>query len=170
MDVSALGKGVTLSGTLRVKRNDVVQLSLSLLGFEVGRMEFTPADVLIIDRVNKQYVRAPYSQVSFLRTAQLDFYALQSLFWNELFVPGQTSAAGSLQRFRAASAGSHTLLTLPDAPRLAYEFLTVTESGLIDRVTVQSRSALPSRDASSGATVTSCLSARANSPGGCSAA
>lgn len=139
MDIDAAGKNLSVGGTLRMKKNDVVQLSLTLLGFEVGRLEFTPTDVLIIDRVNKQYVRAAYSQVSFLRQAALDFNALQSLFWNELFVPGQPDATAAFDRFRSASAGDHTLLTLPDAPRLEYAFLTVTKSALIDRVTVQSR-------------------------------
>lgn len=141
MEIDAGGKNLSVGGTLRMKKNDVVQLSLTLLGFEVGRMEFTPADVLIIDRVNKQYVRATYSQVGFLRQAALDFSALQSLFWNELFVPGEPDVAAAFSRFRSSSAGDHTLLILPDAPQLEYSFLTITKRALIDRVTVQSRNA-----------------------------
>ena len=45
---------MTVSGTLRMKRDDVVQLSLRALGFEVGRLEFSPQDVLLIDRMAVQ--------------------------------------------------------------------------------------------------------------------
>ena len=141
MDIAAAGKDLSVGGTLRMKKNEVVQLSLTVLGFEVGRLEFTPADVLVIDRVNKQYVRAAYGQVGFLRQAAIDFNVLQALFWNELFIPGEPGTPVSLQRFRSSAAGDHTLLVLPDAPRLEYEFLAVTKSALIDRVTVQSRNA-----------------------------
>ena len=61
VDLEGMGKSISVNGQLRMKRDDVVQLSLTFLGMEVGRMEFTPQDVLIIDRMNKQYVRAAYS-------------------------------------------------------------------------------------------------------------
>lgn len=141
VNISADGKDLSCSGTLRMKRNDVIQLSLSVLGFEVGRMECTPKDVLVLDRYNKQYVRATYSQVSFFSQAGLDFYALQSLFWDELFVPGQTDVSKQLTRFKLSSAGDHTLLSLKDAPRLEYDFLTKTASGAVDRLTVFSKRA-----------------------------
>lgn len=140
MQLDAKGKSITCGGSLRMKRDDVVQLSLTFLGMEVGRMEFSPADVLIIDRFHKQYVRAKYADVSFLAGAGLDFYALQSLFWNELFVPGQKDVTTALPRFTTASAGDHTLLQLTDAPKLDYGFLTITASRLIDRLTVEAKS------------------------------
>lgn len=130
------GKDLSCSGTLRMKRDDVIQLSLSVLGFEVGRMECTQDGVLILDRYNKQYVRASYGQVSFLSQAGLDFHALQALFWDELFAPGSADVTAQLPRFRLSSAGDHTLLALTDAPRLEYDFLTLTASGVVDRLTV----------------------------------
>lgn len=138
MNINAAGKDVSVGGTLRMKRDDVVQLSLTFLGFEVGRMEFSPNEVLLIDRYNHQYVRATYSDVSFLRQAGLDFNALQALFWGELFVPG-SAEVGDGTRFSLSTAGDHTLLSLNDAPKLEYTFLTATRTASIDRVTVQSK-------------------------------
>ena len=132
-------RDVTLSGNLRMMRDDVIQISLSLLGFEVGRLEFTELEVLVVDRVNKAYARVPYSKVDFLRAAELDFYSLQALFWNELFVPGAVDAALGIDEFSVSSAGSHTLLSLKSAPKLDYDFLTITETGLIDRVMVNTK-------------------------------
>ena len=139
MQLKALDKDLSVTGNLRMKRDVVVQLSLSLLGFEIGRMEFTPQHVLIIDRVNKNFIRAPYTEVSFLQKAQLDFYSLQSLFWNELFVPGERDAKGHLDRFKVSETGAHTLLTIDDAPKLNYTFLTQTEQGILNSVTVEGK-------------------------------
>ena len=61
------GKDLSVNGKLQMKRNNVVRISLRFLGMEVGLLEFTPQDVLVIDRFNKQYVRASYNEVSFLK-------------------------------------------------------------------------------------------------------
>lgn len=93
--VNAEGKNISTSGSLKMKKGEIIQLTLidPILGLmEVGRMEFTPTKVLIIDRINKQYIDVPYSDVSFLKTANVDFNTLQSLFWNELFLPGKSKA------------------------------------------------------------------------------
>ena len=132
-------KDISVGGSLKMKRNDVIQLSLTFLGIEVGRMEFTTTDVLIIDKINKQYVRAPYSQASFLESAGLDFYSLQSLFWNEIFSPGTHDVGSALKTFSVASSGDHTLLSLTSAPKLDYSFLTITDEAMLDRTTITSK-------------------------------
>ncbi len=82
-------QSVKLSTTLRMRRDEVIrlQLLLPIIGSEVGRIEFTPTSVLIIDRMNKQYIQADYAKVDFLRKNNITFYTLQSLFWNELVSP-----------------------------------------------------------------------------------
>ncbi len=137
ISIQAGGKDISLSGNLRMKRNDVIQLSLSFLGIEVGRMEFSPKDVLIIDRVHKQYARVDYTKIDFLQSAKLDFNALQALFWNELFVPGTANVSDSLDEFRVSESGDHTLLILSTAPQFDYSFLTITNTAQINRTTVR---------------------------------
>ena len=87
------GKSLSTSGSLKMKKNDVIQISMvdPIVGIaEVGRMEFTKDRVLVIDRFNKQYFDVPYEEVSFLKRANVDFNTLESLFWNEIFQPGTT--------------------------------------------------------------------------------
>lgn len=132
-------KDISLGGSLKMMRDDVIQLSLSFLGMEVGRMEFTKNDVLVLDRVHRKYARVPYSKIDFLRSANLDFYALQALFWNEIFVPGKQNVTTALNDFRVSESGEHTLLILTTAPALDYSFLTKTSSALLDRTTVYSK-------------------------------
>lgn len=83
---------LTLTGNLKMKRDDVIRLQLMAFGFvEAGRIELTKDYVLIMDRINKQYLKAPWMSVDFLRNSGMNFQTLQALFWNELFRPNQSS-------------------------------------------------------------------------------
>ena len=126
-------KNLSCSGSLRMKRDQVVQLSLTFLGLEIGRLECTPAEVLIIDKINKQYIRAPYSEVDLLRTSGLDFYALQALLRCELFVPGSPDPSSQLYRFKSTESGDHVLLALSDAPELQYDYIVARKNATISR-------------------------------------
>ena len=84
------GESVSLSGNLKMRRNDVIQVSLMALGFiEAARFEFTPEYALFIDRLHKTCVKEKYEDIKFLRDNGLNFYSFQALFWNELFCPGK---------------------------------------------------------------------------------
>ena len=89
-NIKAGGRDITVPGSLHMRKNQVIriQLFIPLLGSEVGRLEFTPEYVLVIDRIHKEYIKADYSQLDFLKDNGLNFYSLQSLFWNQLFLPG----------------------------------------------------------------------------------
>ena len=83
-------KNVNVDGKLSMRRDEVIRIQLSPMGLmEVGRLEFSKDTVLIIDRIHKQYLKSSYEQVSFLRNNGIDFNALQALFWNQLFIPGE---------------------------------------------------------------------------------
>lgn len=108
-------KNIEVSGKLSMRRDKIVrlQLSLPIIGTEVGRVDFTPDHVLLVDRIHKEYVEATYDQVSFLRDNGVDFYMLQSLFWNQLFLPGRQSLGeSSLKSFAADLATTETRVPL----------------------------------------------------------
>jgi hypothetical protein len=91
---------------------------------EAGRLEFTPEYVMIIDRINKQYLKVPYSHLEFLRNSNIDFYVLQSLFWNELFQPGKARLADNHLRAFSAEAGAEddVVIAMEDG-KLSYRWL-----------------------------------------------
>lgn len=102
--IQANGKEISVPGKLSMRKNEVIriQLFIPVLGSEVGRLEFTPNYVLIIDRLHKEYIKADYTQVDFLKKQGVNFYSLQALFWNQLLVPGTKSVAESdLRKFTA---------------------------------------------------------------------
>ena len=132
---------LTLTGNLKMRRNDVIRLQLMAFGFvEAGRLEFTKDYVLIMDRINKQYLRTPYRQIDFLRNSGLNFEALQALFWNELFKPNQGSDAvifdksnkkdGSPSGFATIESGDDMIISLEDGT-MDYSWLASKNTALI---------------------------------------
>ena len=94
-------KDIDVDGKISMRKDEVVRIQLSPLGLvEVGRMEFTRDSVLIMDRMHKQFLKSSYDQVSFLRNNGIDFYALQALFWNQLFAPGERNVDKALSNFQ----------------------------------------------------------------------
>ena len=97
LNLSTSKNSTRVGGSLKMKRNDVIQISLVALGLmEVGRLELTPDYMMMVDRMNHQYVKCDYDEVDFFREAGINFYTFQSLFWDELFVlDGNDDAPGS---------------------------------------------------------------------------
>jgi hypothetical protein len=127
---------LTLTGNLKMRRNDVIRLQLMAFGFvEAGRLEFTKDYVLIMDRINKQFLKAPYRQVDFLRNSGLNFSALQALFWNELFKPNQGSEAVVLDKsatnsFATIESGDDMIISLEDG-KMDYSWLASKNTAII---------------------------------------
>lgn len=52
-------KDISVPGSLKMRKDEVIRLQLfiPILGTEVGRLEFTPDYVLIVDRLHKEYIK-----------------------------------------------------------------------------------------------------------------
>ena len=123
---------LSLTGNLKMKRDDVIRLQLMALGFvEAARLEFTKDYVLLMDRINKQYLRASYEQVDFLRNSGLNFYSLQALFWNELFQPGQAQLNNELlEKFQTNIGGDDVIISMGEG-NMNYKWLANQSDGKI---------------------------------------
>ena len=78
------GKGANVGGVLRMKRDDVIQLNLTyILGIQIGTLELTPDNVLIVSKATRQYAVFDYSELSELVGRKISFNDLQSIFWGE---------------------------------------------------------------------------------------
>ena len=123
---------LTLTGNLKMKRDDVIRLQLMAFGFvEAGRLEFTKEYVLVMDRINKQYLKVPYQQLDFLRNSGLDFYALQALFWNELFQPGKTRMTDELLKSYTTDLDSDDAVISMENGKLSYRWLADKSSAQV---------------------------------------
>ena len=123
---------LTLTGNLKMKRDDVIRLQLMAFGFvEAGRLEFTKDYVLIMDRINKQFLKASYAQLDFMRNSGLNFYSLQSLFWNELFQPGKSKVTDEmLNNYETDLMGEDAIISM-ESGKLSYRWLADKEGALV---------------------------------------
>lgn len=132
-------KTIKLPGQLRMRKDDVIRLQLlvPILRTEVGRVEFTPDGVLVVDRIHKQYVKASYDEVSFLKNNGITFYTLQSLLWNQLCMPGEKKVGeDQLRQFQVTDGSSdNALVSLTDG-QMGYQWTAAKATGLISQAIV----------------------------------
>lgn len=132
-------KGETkVNATLRIRRGEVIRLSVApLLGIEVARMDITPENILLIDRLNKRYVRASFKEISRLANAELNFNILQSLFLNELFLPGKPSLTpGDAKAFSIKTDNGQAVLEAGRGKLMSYRFRTAATEGLLEETSI----------------------------------
>lgn len=119
-----------------------IQIFMPFLGSELGRLEFAPDYVLILDRYHKQYVKADYTQVDFLKKQGISFYTLQALFWNQLILPGEKEVTKSnLKKFdvNLNAAGNEVPVTVKNG-YMTYAWNTSRENGRITSADVNYQS------------------------------
>ena len=104
------GMSATLKGRLRMRRDEVVQMTITALGLmEVASVEFTPKGTYFIDRVNKCYAVIDFSTMR-MNYAGINFSAVQALFWNRLFIPGEKEAWREVGDFTISADGTQCLI------------------------------------------------------------
>lgn len=127
-------KNISVGGSIRLRKDDVMRIQLTALGLmEVGRLEFTKDYVMIVDRIHKEYIKADYNKVDFMKRNGLNFYTLQALFWNMLFVPGEANMTDRLlEKFTVdlATKGVMVPLSLKNG-NMEYVWQTESKTGLI---------------------------------------
>ena len=138
--ISVGTKEISVPGNLKMRKDEVIRIQLNapLLGFEVGRLEFTPKYVLIVDRIHKEYIKADYNQVDFLQKQGVNFYSLQALFWNQLLLPGTEKLSESdLKKFDAdlQASGEGVPVTFKQG-NMSYSWIANRSTGRINQADV----------------------------------
>lgn len=106
MDASFDGKTLPIKGNLRMRRGEVVQMAFTALGMiEVARIEATPEAVWVIDRMGKQYARMAWKDIPLVGGSLVDYSLMESLLWNELFIPGTKPSTLKSDQFVVEAAG-----------------------------------------------------------------
>ena len=70
---------LTVNGTMKLKTEECVQISflMPILRTEVARMEVTPDEILLVDRMGKRYVRATRKELKNVLPKKVDFAYLE---------------------------------------------------------------------------------------------
>lgn len=130
---------INLKGRLRMRRDEVVQLTFTALGVvEIAMIEFTPKEAYIIDRVNKRYVKFDYSS-GFVNSIGGNFTTIQSLFWNRMFIPGKEKAWERLGDFDVEKQDTRNIIKPTSQGMLKSLFYTDSNFGQLQqtRLTLQ---------------------------------
>lgn len=138
-NIQAGDKDITVPGSVHMRKDEVIRLQLfiPLIGSEVGRIEFTPDYVLVIDRIHKEYIKADYSQLDFLKKNGLTFYSLQALFWNQLLIPGtQRVTESDLKKFDVIFNNLSSNLVSFNSGNISYTWNTDAATGQINTADV----------------------------------
>lgn len=127
-------KATKVSATFRLKRDESIQLLVApLLGFEVARLEISPEGVLVIDRMNKRYVQVSFDDVNRWAHTGLSYNIFQSLFLNEIFLPGKKEVTvGDAGAFDLSLDDEQAALCVKTASTLSYLFRTSINRGLLE--------------------------------------
>ena len=109
---------------LKMVKDSAFQLSVQpFLGIEVFRAEFTVDSIKVVDRMNKRYVAERYADLKGQTPIEFNFYNLQALFTNHIFLPGQQFIEPKqFKRFKLNQEGSTAEIRIKDSLGLLYTF------------------------------------------------
>lgn len=133
MELKGTENDISSRAELKMVKDSAFQLSFQpFLGIEMFRAEFTTDSVKIIDRMNKRYVAERYEDMKGQIPLELNFYNLQALFTNHIFVPGQQNIdKEQFKRFKLIQEGSTAELRVKDSFGLLYSFFADGEEKLL---------------------------------------
>lgn len=140
LTVNLNGQDVSVNGNLRIKKDDVIQLSIvPLLGIEAARIEIGRDSILVLDRIHKEYVYVPISELKLLGNTDMDFYTLQSLFCNSLFLPGKKDVTKKeLATFSVSTdAGQESMVLAKKEKSFLYSFTATPNNGQLTQSSIK---------------------------------
>lgn len=116
-------KTVSASGTMRLKRNEGVQVSITALGLlEVAYLEFMPASMRALYKIGKQYADVSYIDIPFLDRTGIDYLVLESVLMNRMFSPDGRPIAEAIKDMDFVLSGDTIIATAPEHKGIVYRF------------------------------------------------
>ena len=87
---------MSVGGTMKMKTHERVQISLlmPILRTEVARIEVTPDEVLLVDRMNKRFVRATKAELKNVLSKNVEFSRLEKILMDASLPGGKTELTG----------------------------------------------------------------------------
>lgn len=87
---------ITTSGTMKMKSGERVQLSIlmPIIRTEIARLEITPDEILLIDRMSKRYVRASRNELKEVLPKDARFSKLEKLLLDASLPNGKAELSG----------------------------------------------------------------------------
>lgn len=140
MNMAGGKHSLTIGGNIKMKRNDVIQMSLVAFGLvEVASIELTKDYFLLVDRQGRNYVKESYNNVPFFKQSGINFYTFQALFWSDLFLLGESGKMPAENKFTKELNDGIVTLSNTDNRTADVTFLANLLSGLIQQTNVTAK-------------------------------
>jgi len=124
----------SVNAQLRIIKDEIIQLSLRVpfLGTEAAKITVTPEQITVINRLNKQYVSESMQNLRQTASFDFDFYSLQALFTNQLFIAGKSAIVPTdYNTFNWSEDDYFTKLNNTDNQGIHYDFVSDFSSRII---------------------------------------
>lgn len=82
------GQQMEVNASMKMVRDSIIQISLRFLGIEGARIDITPRRVTIYNKIHGRYVEKQMDELLASKKLDIDFYDLQAILSNQLFVAG----------------------------------------------------------------------------------
>jgi len=118
------GRETSSRAQLKIRKNERLQISIQpLLGIEAFRAELTPDSIKVVDRLNRRFLIEAFDEIKGNSEIDFNFYNLQALFTNQLFLPGETNLSEyPFNLFRWEQTRTGYLLRTEDRTGMQYAF------------------------------------------------
>ena len=109
---------LTVNGTMKLKKKECMQISflMPILRTEVARMEVTPDEILLVDRMGKRYVRATRKELKNVLPKKADFAHLEKLLYAASKPNGKKVLTGKELGIPSLEKGKIELSNFSDKP------------------------------------------------------
>lgn len=109
---------LTVNGTMKLKKKECMQISflMPILRTEVARMEVTPDEILLVDRMGKRYVRATRKELKDVLPKKADFVHLEKLLYAASKPNGKKVLTGKELGIPSLEKGKIELSNFSDKP------------------------------------------------------
>lgn len=133
VDLDIPGKQMSSRVDMKMVKDSAFQLSVQpFLGIEIFRIELSKDSIKVVDRMNKRYMIENYSNLQGQTPIEFNFYNLQALFTNHLFIPGEQGVSRKhYNRFKLNQEGPMAEIRTKDAMGLFYTFKADGEEKLL---------------------------------------
>lgn len=141
MTAAAGTQSLSTSCSLKIQKDKLITISaqLPIIGTEVGRAEIAPDGILLVDKWHKKYLQLTIGEIQALTGTDFDFYTVQALLTNSLFIPGKKDVSKNDTRHFLTSRNEdgEMEITLKDKPYIL-TFLAGEQDKLIRETRVSS--------------------------------
>ena len=85
---------MSVGGTMKTHERVQISLLMPILRTEVARIEVTPDEVLLVDRMNKRFVRATKAELKNVLSKNVEFSRLEKILMDASLPGGKTELTG----------------------------------------------------------------------------